>query len=259
MLSLEQIKTYYPENLMGYERFMLREYLQYKILEIIFDSNFATKFAFIGGSALRIVHGNERFSEDLDFDNFGLKNDDLIEVSENIKKNLEKEGYQVEAKNVSRVAFHCYIRFPGLLYDVGLSEKREEKILIRFDTEAQHFDFKPERVLLNKFDVFTEIMCTPLNIILARKFYSVLNRPRNKGRDFFDIVFLFGKGVVPNYEFLKLKLGITNGAVLKEHLLVKLGTIDMKEMASDVQPFLFKSKDEKKVLFFERYIAQIKL
>jgi predicted nucleotidyltransferase component of viral defense system len=72
MLSLDQIKEYYPENLKGFERFMLREYLQYKILEVLFDSKYANKFVFIGGTALRIVHNNERFSEDLDFDNFDV-------------------------------------------------------------------------------------------------------------------------------------------------------------------------------------------
>ena len=72
MLSLEQIKKYYPENLRPFERFLIREYLQCKILEIIFDSKYASQFAFIGGTALRLIYGSERFSEDLDFDNFGL-------------------------------------------------------------------------------------------------------------------------------------------------------------------------------------------
>ena len=72
MLTLEQIEQQYPENLRGFKRSLLREYLQYKILEIIFASEYATKLVFIGGTALRIVHDNSRFSEDVDFDNFGL-------------------------------------------------------------------------------------------------------------------------------------------------------------------------------------------
>jgi hypothetical protein len=32
MLSLKEIKAFYPESLHPYERFILREYLQYKIL-----------------------------------------------------------------------------------------------------------------------------------------------------------------------------------------------------------------------------------
>jgi hypothetical protein len=33
MLSLKELKPYYPESLRDYERFIIREYLQYKILE----------------------------------------------------------------------------------------------------------------------------------------------------------------------------------------------------------------------------------
>lgn len=72
MLSLAEIQKYYPEQLHSFKRFMLREYLQHKILQFVYQSPFAGKFAFLGGTCLRIVHGNSRFSEDLDFDNFGL-------------------------------------------------------------------------------------------------------------------------------------------------------------------------------------------
>jgi len=64
MLEFQQIKEQYPENLQRFERLILREYLQYKILQAIFDSKHASKLAFLGGTALRIVYGNTRFSEE---------------------------------------------------------------------------------------------------------------------------------------------------------------------------------------------------
>ena len=67
MLSLQNIKEYYPKQLWGSERFILREYLQYKILEIISDSQYARNLIFMGGTALRIIYNNSRFSEDLDY------------------------------------------------------------------------------------------------------------------------------------------------------------------------------------------------
>ena len=75
MLTLTEIEKNYPENLRGFKRFLLREYLQHKILQIIYDSKYANSLTFLGGTCLRIVHGNTRFSEDLDFDNFRLKED----------------------------------------------------------------------------------------------------------------------------------------------------------------------------------------
>lgn len=43
MISLNQIEQHYPENLRGFKRNILREYLQYKILEVIFNSRLALR------------------------------------------------------------------------------------------------------------------------------------------------------------------------------------------------------------------------
>lgn len=259
MLALAEIEKFYPENLRGYKRFILREYLQHKILQIIYESDFATHLSFLGGTCLRIVHGNNRFSEDLDFDNFQIEEATFQKVADLIEKELGKEGYTVEMKTIFRGAYHCHIRFPELLYREGLSGHLEEKILIQLDTEPQHFEFVPDRFLINRFDVFTQILITPKDLLLAQKFYAVLNRPRNKGRDFFDIVFLLSLINRPNYEYLKLKAGITNADRLKERVLQRCNEIDMEEMGRDVAPFLFNPRDVKKVTLFPDFIQQVRI
>ena len=259
MIDLKEIKRFYPNELHQYERFILKEYLQYKILEIVFSSSYATKLVFIGGTCLRIVHQNQRFSEDLDFDNFGMSADEFSDLGLVIKKQLELQGYEVEIKNVIKGAFHCNIRFPKLLMQSGLSGYAEEKILIQLDTEAQGFDFQSESYFLNKFDVFTTIKMAPLSLLLAQKFYAVLNRKRNKGRDFYDIVFLMSLGILPDYSFLKIKSEISSATQLKDKILNHCSTIDMNEMAKDVEPFLFQSSDIKKIAVFESFFAQQKL
>ena len=259
MLSLKELKPYYPESLHDYERFIIREYLQYKILEILFESPFENKLAFLGGTCLRIVHNNNRFSEDLDFDNFDLSMDDFNRITAIVKAELERLGYEVEMRNVKKGAYHCYIRFPEILFEEGLTQYKEEKILIRLDTEAHGFNYKPDKPLLNKFDVFTQINTTPRDILLAQKFYAIINRKRNKGRDFFDIVFLLSQEQIPNYEYLFAKLGIESPEILRQRIIEKCEQLDMKEMAQDVSPFLFNTKDEKKVLLFSKYMEQVKL
>ncbi len=259
MLSLSEIIKYYPENLHGFQRFIIREYLQYKILQIIFDNSlYSDKLCFLGGTCLRLVHGNTRFSEDLDFDNFSLSQKDFERISAIIKTDLKKEGYEVSIRNVFKGAFHCYIRFPEILYKVGLSGHKDEKILIQLDTEPQHFTFEPERFILNKFDVFTEILTTPRDILLSQKFYAIINRKRPKGRDFFDAVFLLGK-TKPNYDYLNLKLNIKSSENLRSEVLMRCKSIDMEEMSRDVAPFLFHSADRKKIRSFNRYMEQVDL
>lgn len=44
MLNLTEILSAYPESLQIHRAFVLREYLQYKILEILFDGPYASKF-----------------------------------------------------------------------------------------------------------------------------------------------------------------------------------------------------------------------
>lgn len=259
MLSLAEIEKNYPENLRAFRGFLLREYLQHKILQFIFDSSYASRLCFLGGTCLRIVHGNSRFSEDLDFDNFELKEEVFGEIAGHIKDQLEREGYDVEMKTVYRGAYHCYIRFPELLYREGLSGHAGEKILIQLDTEPQHYEFTPDKYILNRFDVFTQIFVTPPQLLLAQKFYTILNRQRNKGRDFFDAIFLLSKVDAPDYAYLKKKAGIATPQDLKDRLLEKCSKIDMGQMAKDVEPFLFNPSDTKKVTLFVDYINQAKL
>ncbi|MDX2248254.1 MAG: nucleotidyl transferase AbiEii/AbiGii toxin family protein [Bacteroidia bacterium] len=259
MLSLKEIKTFFPETLHVYEQFIFKEYLQYKILEIIFESPYADKLAFMGGTCLRIVYGNTRFSEDLDFDNFNLSIDNFTDLTRYIKTELERQGYEVEMRNVEKGAWHCYIRFPELLYRAGLTRHKEEKILIQLDTEPHAFDYLFEQPILNKFDVFTQINAVPEDLLLAQKFYAVVNRKRNKGRDFFDIVFLLSRGITPNYEYLHEKIGIRSPEDIRARVLEKCATLDMNEMALDVKSFLFDLRDVKKIILFPSYIQHAKL
>ncbi len=256
MLSLKEIEKFYPDYLHKYKRFLLREYLQYKILEIIFESKYANKLSFLGGTCLRIIHGNKRFSEDIDFDNFDLSITEFHKISDIIKDKLNKQGYDIEIKEVIAGAFHCYVRFPKLLYNENISGHLEEKILIQLDTEPHFFEYKPQNIILNKFDVFTAIKVTPPDILLAQKFYALINRKRKKGRDFFDIIFLL-KTTRPNFNYLKQKLNIDNEKDLKDKILSEIESIELTEMANDVQKFLFDPDDIKQILFFKEYINQV--
>lgn len=258
MLSLNELIQHYPEPLRVYKSFILREYLQCKILQIVFnDPPNANKLCFIGGTSLRLLYNNNRFSEDIDFDQQGMSEKEFVSISQRIQLQLEREGYTIEMKNVSAGAYHCYIQFPGLLYKEGLSGHPEQKILIQLDSESQHYEFKPDKIILNRFDVFTEIPVAPLPLLLAQKCYALMNRKRSKGRDFFDIVFLLSKVKKPDYEYLNQKLGIDNGEKLKTKILETCARLNMKEMAVDVAPFLFNPEDSKKVLLFEQYIRQV--
>ncbi len=256
MLNISEIEKFYDNNLRYFKRNILREYLQYKILQIIFNSEFSTKLSFMGGTCLRIVFGTFRFSEDLDFDNFGLTSEEFTSLSEIVLKSLINEGYSVEIKVVNKGAFRCYIRIPNLLFDNKLSGYKEEKILIQLDTEIQKFKYKPEDFLLNKFDIFTKIFYTPKDILLSQKIWAILNRKTPKGRDFYDTLFLFSL-TGPNYNYLENKSGINNLFNLKQELIKRIKTIDFNQLKDDVSPFLINATDLGRIGLFSEYINNL--
>ncbi len=231
----------------------MREYLQYKILEVVFDSEYGEKLSFMGGTATHIIHQNNRFSEDLDFDNSGLKERDFRQLAEFLQRRLYLEGYEAETKSVFKGAYRCYIKVADVLFESGLSGHKEEKLLIQLDAEPQGFSYQPDKIIINKFDVFVRINVVPLDVLLSQKIYAIFRRKRPMGRDFYDAVFLFGK-TKPNFDYLKLKLKIKDMTGLRKNLLQRCKDLDFKRLAKDVEPFLFVANDSKKVLFFCDYI-----
>lgn len=256
MLELQQIKAQYPEYMQVYERAIVREYLQFKILQAIFESKQASQLSFLGGTALRIVYGNQRFSEDIDLDNFGLSWQAFGEMITTVRQFLELEGFQVEMNLVAKEAFHCYLRFPELLHKHGLSPLQEEKILIQVDTIAQGYEYLPDVKLLNKFDVFSEIRITPIHILLSQKIFTAVNRKRPKGRDFYDIVFLFGM-TKPDFGYINQKMGINDPEILRQTVMEKISYFDFSKLAEDVAPFLINRDQVNRVHKFKQFWAQV--
>ena len=253
MLDIKQIESFYPEYLRKFKRNILREYIQYKILEVIYASEFGASLIFMGGTAAHIIHGNTRFSEDLDFDNLGLGQKEFRGLARLIKQKLEREGYIVDTKSVFKGAYTSYLRLPEVLYGNGLSSHKEEVLLIKLDVEPQNFKYKPDKPIINKFDVFMRIGVVPVDLLLSQKVCAIFTRKRQIGRDFYDAVFLAGKAE-PNFDYLKAKLNIKDRDELRKRFLKICENLDFKQLAKDVEQFLFMSSDSKKVLLFCEYI-----
>jgi predicted nucleotidyltransferase component of viral defense system len=255
MLDIEQIQSFYPGHLRPFKRNLLREYLQYKILEAIFESELANKLTFMGGTCIHIVHGSPRFSEDLDFDNPGIDRQDFETLSQKVKRSLELQGYPVELKTAYQEAFRASLRFPGLLRDSGISGHRDEKLLIQIDTEPQRARYNAAKFILNKFDVFSRINVVPADILTAQKIFCIFNRSRPMGRDFFDVVFLLGKSGV-NFDYLDRKVSIRNNKELRDRLLSCCSRLDFNRLAKDLEPFVYSKKELDRVRMFPDFIRQ---
>lgn len=252
MMEMEDILQEFPKTLHQKKAFALREYLQYEILKAIFESKHALKFTFLGGTCLHLVYGTERFSEDLDFDNEGLTEEEFEETGAIVKRWLELLGYQVDIRFIYKGAFHCNVRFPGLLYDYKMSGHKEAKLLIKLDTEKQHFEYDRELVRLRKFGVDTEIFAPPLHLLCSQKISAALGRKRAKGRDYYDLWWLLQR-TSPNYEYLAQKLEISDAKTLNKRVSIRMAELDFDQLAADVAPFLFNEKDIEAVRQFPSF------
>ncbi|MBN2035810.1 MAG: nucleotidyl transferase AbiEii/AbiGii toxin family protein [Chitinispirillaceae bacterium] len=256
MLDLAHIESFYPPVLRPFKRNLLREYLQYKILEQIFSSPWAGKLAFMGGTAIHLIHGNTRFSEELDFDNRGMDGASFRELGAFLVKALARQGYDADVKAVVKSAFHLHVRFLRVLFDTGISRHRDEVLIVQVDAEPQNYSYVPEKVLLSRFDVFTRVAAVPAGLLVAQKITCLFTRKRPLGRDAYDIVYLMGKAV-PDMAYLRLKLGIVDKADLKAKLLGRCAEIDFRQCARDVGPFLFTPEDSKKVERFAEWVTTV--
>lgn len=254
MITLNEIKKEYP-SLNGFDRLVLREYLQYKILDIIFQSKISDKLSFLGGTAIKICYQGTRFSEDLDFDNFDLKKGEFDNLSQEIKSKLSMEGHEVSIKNIFKGAFRCYIKIPKLLFENDLADMEDENIMIQVDTVPHNFSYKPDDFLLNKFGIFRNIRLTPADIILSQKVGALLGRRRPKGRDLYDIVYLMGFADF-NFEYLDFKFNIGNKEQLKKKILEKISDFNFKDLTRDALPFLINQTERERILRFKEFIEQ---
>lgn len=82
----------------------LREILQEVALLGLWRSRFFDKAAFYGGTALRILHNLDRFSEDLDFSlRSPMRDFDLARYNRALQKEIEAFGFDVEMEQKTKV------------------------------------------------------------------------------------------------------------------------------------------------------------
>lgn len=257
MINLEEIKRYYTPKEQAFEQFILKEYLQYQILNIIFSSPYWKDLVFLWWTAIKLIYNSTRFSEDLDFDNFWLDEKDFEKLSKYIKKEMELLWYQVEIKNVYKWAYRCYIKLPWLLKELWFSNLDNEKILIQIDTVKQDYIYKKDKKLIDKFDIYKIINVCPIDIILSKKIHALIYRNRTKWRDFFDIVYLY-RFTQPNFDYLYNKTWIKDNENLKENLNEFIKKQNLEKIAQDVKPFLINQDEIYRVINFQDFFDNLK-
>src|SRR3989304_8972040 len=95
--AIQRMLQRYSRDTIEENVFALREVLQQLALLGLWRSKFFEEAAFYGGTALRILYGLDRFSEDLDFTLLNFQEDfNLTPYNKAVKSELESFGFEVE-------------------------------------------------------------------------------------------------------------------------------------------------------------------
>ncbi len=249
MLTLEYLLEEAKNNGLPVQkrRGVLREYLQVIILNSIYKHNFGKLLFFMGGTALRFFYNMPRFSEDLDFDAAGLNIRQFKEILANVQSGLQKEGFSttvsVEKRNNLFIA-ELYFKELMKLYEI--TDKRGLDMMIKIEVYKPRWKIHSESLVLSLYGYnFSAVLLSKENII-SEKVLALLNRKR--GRDIYDLLFMLRKKFPFNEHILKankVKLPV------KETVLNHLKSLTKKELkflADQVRPFLFKEEEAELIL-----------
>lgn len=257
MIDIEYIRSFFPPIIASqsrFDRYMLKEYLQLQILDHLSTTSYINKISFIGGTNLRIVQGIDRFSEDLDFDCKDLSEEEFMTMTDSVVNYLRNNNIDVETRdkpNPRLTAFRRNLYFPQMLFNLGLTGHRDERLLLKIETQNQGVAYQPIVVNINKMGFFFSIQVPPLDVLCAMKFSAILSR--QKGRDFYDTIFLLSK-TNPNMDFLHAKTGISTMEELKNAMKNRLLGIDLNEKKRDFVHLLFNESNAERILKFGEII-----
>ncbi|MEK7720650.1 MAG: nucleotidyl transferase AbiEii/AbiGii toxin family protein [Bacteroidota bacterium] len=261
MIQLEMIKKYFPAELRdnaSYQKYMLKEYLQLLILDFLSTTPYLGKIIFIGGTNLRLVKGIDRFSEDLDFDCKDLTKEEFFEMTDAILFFLQRSGLRAEARDrdIERLkAFRRNIHFPELLFEMGLTGHRDERFLIKVESQDQQIFY--ERIMVNvKGCGFYFPFPVPSDgVLCSMKLSAMLTR--HKGRDFYDAMFLLSQ-TKPDYQFLSEKHGIHNLDELIAATAEVLKAVNLNLKRRDFEHLLFNKRNSERILSVREFFKELK-
>jgi predicted nucleotidyltransferase component of viral defense system len=274
----EWIGIYNPKSRADYEQ-ALKEIMQEIALAGLYRTDFFKVAAFYGGTALRILHGLDRFSDDLDFSLLEPMNDfDFEPYLLGISREFEAFGIKVEVRQklkgkVSDIdsAFLKSNTFWNEIF-LTLSEKDEIfnikpniKIKIEVDTQPP-MGFRTEEILLLRpYSFYVKSYLLP--DLFAGKIHALLFRKwknRVKGRDWYDMDWYLRKGILLNINHLRtraIESGDWDSSIqldrikLLELLQEKIRSTDMELIKQDVRPFI--DSDNSLRIWSESYFIDI--
>ncbi len=195
MIAVQELEKLARQHQTSLSPNIVREYFQHVFLETLYQLPEAERMLFKGGTALRIIYGSPRFSEDLDFSLLGVstaKTKPFVEgLFIKVLAEMERVGIDVEIGAKSDVTSGGYFgaatfkmpEFQPVGVEINVSTRHGKNQRGEVDSIAN--DFVP---------LYT-VVHLPQSELVDEKIFGAL-RERKKPRDFYDLYFMMRKGML---------------------------------------------------------------
>jgi predicted nucleotidyltransferase component of viral defense system len=249
-LKAQIAEAFTPET----QRAIVREYLQMRILRSLQSDGAMIPLAFHGGTALRILYQLPRYSEDL---GFSLERQpeqyDFRRYLTTIQHNMTAETYDVAVKlNEGGVVHSAFVRFRGLLHQLGISPHKSEVLAIKLEVDTN----PPSKAGLNttfvQHHVAVHLQHHDQASLLAGKLHAILQREYVKGRDWYDLYWYLSQPQWASPNIAMLNSALAQSGWEKDDVtannwrkvvLERLERLDWTQVFADVQRFLMDQED----------------
>ena len=227
---------------------------QQVILAGLYQGGFFDKAAFYGGTCLRIFHGLQRFSEDIDFSLLCPDPEfDFTQYFQPIIDEFASIGRTVDIKKKDKKNFgkveSAFLKDNTDVYDVSFQTEKSIKIKIEVDTNPPLLFSTEQKLLMAPRSFMTR--CFTLPDLFAEKMHALVYRAwknQVKGRDWYDFEWYVRNRIPLDFRHLQERIKEFNGCEktkeeFMDDLKVRLSTSDIRQVKSDVLPFIKNPKE----------------
>ena len=229
-------------------RNVTKEEIQYYVLNFIYHHPKYSKWIMYGGSALRICHGLNRMSVDLDFE-ISQKVTKLL--LDNLKKEIKHHFKHIHELD-SDILNIKIVNGRGLLLRFIIGEElgiKHPSKQIHVKIDLNHFIIPKtvtERIPINHDQLSFVIKTYNMSALMASKIAAVLLRGtrgvgkatyEEKGRDIYDLLWYMEKKIIPDLDYLKAKnVDISNLRTLFDRLTIQMNQVSNTNLKQDLSP-----------------------
>ncbi|MGD9592207.1 MAG: nucleotidyl transferase AbiEii/AbiGii toxin family protein [Candidatus Berkiella sp.] len=187
----------------------LKEISQEIALMSLSKAGFFKEVEFHGGTALRILYGINRFSEDLDFALLKpTKKFNLNHYLKNIQNDFDTYGIHVSStdrKEISKTVQKQFLKIDSLGSELSLEypgNRSEGKIKIKFEVDTNPPQGAKTELKYLTFPLSFSVLAKDQSSMFAGKLHALLCRAYEKGRDWYDFVWFISSKTDINYDLL---------------------------------------------------------